>query len=104
MTSLFSVIGQYIKGSGFKEIIFQADLCSSGSIIGVSNGKHYNRCWIIHDALAEALERLFIEIYCNIRLGSGLESSTDQLINTLQKARNGEMGVTTKYWVTYLNL
>ena len=54
--------------------------------------------------MAEALERLFIEIYCNISLGSGLESSINQLLNTLQKARNGEMGAKAKYWVTFIEL
>ncbi|CAB4005046.1 Hypothetical predicted protein [Paramuricea clavata] len=25
------------------------------------SGKHYNRCWLVHEAFSEALERLFIE-------------------------------------------
>ncbi len=25
--------------------------------------KHYNRCWLVHEAFSEALERLFIEQY-----------------------------------------
>ena len=39
MMAFFGAIGKFVKGSGFEEIIYQADLCTSGSIGGVLSGK-----------------------------------------------------------------
>ena len=61
MMAFFGVIGKYVAGSGFEDVLFQTGLCSSGSITGVLSGKHYNRCWTVHEAFSEALERLFLE-------------------------------------------
>lgn len=61
MMTFFAVIGRFVEGSGFEDVIFQAGLCSSGSITGVMSGKHYNRCWLVHEAFSEVLERLFTE-------------------------------------------
>ena len=33
-------------------------MCYSGSLNGVLSGSHYNRCWTVHSAFAEAFERL----------------------------------------------
>ncbi|CAB4015941.1 Hypothetical predicted protein, partial [Paramuricea clavata] len=57
------VIGRFVENSGFEDGLFQAGLCSSGSITGVMSGKHYNRCWLVHEAFSEALERLFVKQY-----------------------------------------
>ena len=27
------------------------------------NGKHYNRCWLMHEAFAQAVEQLFADKY-----------------------------------------
>ena len=40
----FSFIGKLVAGSGFEDAIFQADVCSSGSLNGVLSRSHYNRC------------------------------------------------------------
>ena len=61
--AFFGVIGKFIAGSGFEEIIYQSGLCSSGSIKMLLSGKHYNRCWWVHETFSEALERLFIKKY-----------------------------------------
>ena len=63
MMAFFRVVGRFVEGSGFEDVLFQVGLCSSGSISGVISGKHYNRCWLVHEAFSEALERLFIEQY-----------------------------------------
>ena len=47
----FSLIGKLVAGSGFEDAIFQAEVCSSGSLNGVLSGSHYNRCWTVHSAL-----------------------------------------------------
>ena len=50
-----------VSGSSFEDIIFQAELCSAGSLNGVVAGSHYSRCWTVHNNLTEALERLLLE-------------------------------------------
>lgn len=45
----------------FSDVLFQANLCTSGGKNGVLNGKHYNRSWAVHECLSEVLHRLFIE-------------------------------------------
>ena len=39
MMAFFGIIGSFIKGSGFEEIIFQLGLCTSGSIKSLILGK-----------------------------------------------------------------
>ena len=56
-----SLIGKLVAGSGFEDASFQAEVCPSGSLNGVLTGSHYNRCWAVHSAFAEALERLLLE-------------------------------------------
>ena len=47
-----------VAGSGFKDIVFQSDLCSSGSLNGVLCRSHYNWSWIIHNTVSEVLEQM----------------------------------------------
>ena len=61
MIILFSAIGNYLAVNGFEEMVFQGKLCTTGSIKAVMKGKHYNQCWIIHEAFAECIEQLFME-------------------------------------------
>ena len=61
--TFFGIIGKYIKCSGFEDAVYQANLCSPESSNAILTGKHYNRCWWVHENFSEALERLFIEIY-----------------------------------------
>ena len=125
MMAYFGVIGLYVSGSGFEEVLFQADLCSSGSIRGVISGKHYNRCWKIHKTFAEVLERLFLEKFMpDIPDGikelaaSHLEvSAVSHIINEsgvadyyqryqtqFRKCLNGKFGKTAQYWATYMKM
>ena len=55
----FEAIGRFVSGSGFEDILFQAGLCSTGSLNGLLSGKHYNCCWLLHESFSEALIRLF---------------------------------------------
>ena len=61
MVELFAIIGKLVSSSGFEDVLYQADLCTSGGINGVLSGKHYNRSWAVHECLSEALNRLFLE-------------------------------------------
>ena len=46
MKENFAVMGNMIAGSGFEDVVFQADICFSGCLNGIHSG--YNRCWAIH--------------------------------------------------------
>lgn len=61
MIAFFGVIGCFVTGSRFEDVLFQAGLCSSGSVNALLSGKHYNRCWLLHEVFLEALECLFLE-------------------------------------------
>ena len=63
MKEFFGIVGTLVKASGFENIIFQAGFCSTGSLNGVLAGSHYNRCWNVHTTMAEALERLLLELF-----------------------------------------
>ena len=58
----FGAIGTFDSGSGFEDILFQAGLCSAGSLNGLLSG-NYNRCWLLCESFSEALIRLFQEQY-----------------------------------------
>ena len=59
----FITIGKFVVGSAFEEVVYQAGLCTSGGIKGVLSGNHYNRSWMVHESLAEAIDRLFCEAF-----------------------------------------
>ena len=118
--NVFSVIGSYLKGSDFEEIIFQAKLYTSGCIKGIMNGKHYNRCWLIHEAFAQAVEKLFADEYLetlspekiNVRICDILQCLNDKEVkeyisstqSSYKKSQQGEFGYTGQYWMTSVGL
>ena len=57
---LFKIIGSLVSASGFEDVIYQAELCSSKSLQGVLVGSLYNRAWAVHTVLSEALERMLL--------------------------------------------
>ena len=61
MQELIGIIGKIVTGSGFRDVLYQADLCMSGGIKGILSGKHHNVSWKVHECLAESLHRLLIE-------------------------------------------
>ena len=54
MKENFKILGLLVHSSGFEEIVYQARLCTSGSLNGVMTGGHYNRAWRIHESMSEA--------------------------------------------------
>ena len=125
MMPFFAVIGRLISGSGFEEILFQAGHCTSGNITGVISGKHYNRCWLVHEAFSEALERLFLVRFLpNIpevaaefaRAPAGSKNVQDILSDenvvshihsceTLkERCLKGDFGKTPQFWMMYMDL
>ncbi|KAG1677183.1 hypothetical protein GQR58_013978 [Nymphon striatum] len=59
----FAVLGKFVEGSGFEEIVFQSGEAQTGTIRGILSGKHYNRAWSTHEAFAEAIDRFFMTTY-----------------------------------------
>ena len=55
------VTGKFIVGSGFEEIVYQSNLCTSRSLNAVLSGKHYNGGWWDDENCSETLEILFIK-------------------------------------------
>ena len=122
--AFFGVIGKFISGSGFEEIVYQSDLCTSGSLNAVLSGKHYNRCWWVHENFSEALERLFIKKFLpehsDIIQKPGLVEypvDIEQLLNDTdviscitkyeeakRRGLNGEFGSTMQFWLKYVEM
>ena len=39
-----------MSNSGFEDVAYESNLCSSGSMLGVMAGSHHNRAWIVHSS------------------------------------------------------
>ena len=50
-----------VSSSGFEDVIFQSNVCSSGSLNGVLSASLYNKAWNVHEVMSEALERLLLK-------------------------------------------
>ena len=131
MKELFGIVGTLVKASGLEDIIFQAGVCSTGSLNGVLAGSHYNRCWTVHTAMAEALERLLLELLLSTGhhiptvlqcfYGKNDDNSKSSCINLIyhedvinfqqsyvkfqQNIRDGLHGKTAQFWmVNYIDI
>ena len=65
MKNEFNVLGSSVCSSGFEDITFQANICSTGSLNRVLACSHQS-CWAVHSNIAEALERLSFKRYLSI--------------------------------------
>ena len=125
MKEIFNVLGTLIDGSGFNDILFQANLCTSESLDSVIKGSLYNRCWRIHEPFAEALERLLMEKFVDnrqlpipekiIAYTKFIETKGDEDIledetvkgflrdysQFRERCRTGQFGKTVQFWVTF---
>ena len=116
----FGIIGKIVTGSGFEDYVFQAGVCSSGSLKGVLTSCHYNRAWSIHAAFFEALKRLLFERFLKessltlpdalsepiddptLNINEAIENAKDiftKHLNFKENARNGDLGKTPQFWV-----
>ena len=50
-----------VANSGFEDVVYQSNVCTSGSLNGVSSGSLYNKAWYVHNVMSEALERLLLQ-------------------------------------------
>ena len=122
MTEYFGIIGEIMLCSGFEDIIYQADLCTSGDIKGVLSGKHYNHAWVIHECQSEAVHSLFTENEpelsdFSIEFTSLLKNIDNRtkcmvMMNHAEFHKfvqnyeyiSGNKGLTARYWMLYLSL
>ena len=120
MQAFFGVIGLYISGSGFEDVIFQLGLCQPGSMTALIKGKHYNQAWLIHESFAEALSRMFIEKYISTdvieNINTELVNPNDLLqdpgnkaflqsyIKAMRNGLDGDFGKTVQFWMNYILL
>ena len=126
MKENFAVIGKITSGSGIEDVIFQANVCSSGSLNGVLCGNHYNRAWTVHLALSEALERLLFERFLAdteaeipdsyFEVANDNDCFEDDAIRSddsffvkyqqfKDEIRDGKLGVTPQFWLClYIDL
>ena len=56
--TFMGAIGKMMRGSGLEEVLIESQVCASGSLEKVLNGKHYNRGRYVIRTTLEALERL----------------------------------------------
>ena len=120
MQAFFGIIGLYISGSGFEDVIFQLGLCQPGSMTALIKGKHYNQAWLIHESFAEALSRMFIEKYISTdvieNINTELVNPNDLLqdpgnkaflqsyIKAMRNGLDGDFGKTVQFWMKYILL
>ena len=118
--AFFGVIGSFVSGSGFEDIVFQLGLCQPGTMNALIKGKHYNQAWLIHESFAESLCRMFIEKYISKDLIEGvsnkgttvaelvedLDNKTflNAYIKAIDIALAGGYGKTAEYWMRYVSL
>ena len=50
-----------VANSRFEDVVYQSNVCTSGSLNGVSSGSLYNKAWYVFNVTSEALERLLLQ-------------------------------------------
>ena len=121
------MIGSFVKNSGFEDVVFQAGLCTSGSLQGVLVGSHYNRAWAVHRVVSESLERLLLTRFLtetkpdipditkdfvldpkpemvNETFMNGNKKFYDDYNTFRESVRSGAIGKTAQFWLVYMDL
>lgn len=83
----------------FEEVLYQANLFSSGSLNVVLTGKYYNRCWWAHENISEAIES-FNQISNTEVVASLLGKYHESKLQGLQ----GQLSVTAQFWLKYIDI
>ena len=121
MQALFGVIGSYVSGSGFEDVVYQLGLCQPGTMKALLMGKHYNQAWMIHEAFSEAISRIFIEKFIPSNLlkfadTQHTDAAEKLLVNEdfrqfsqyhtkmMKEGMSGSLGKTAQFWLRYVAL
>lgn len=128
MNYIGMLAGHKMRGSGYTEILVEAQLVTSGSMKGVLSGKAYAKGLFCLKTVCEAMERLLMERFCkevNIdithpevlfdlmtssnrdNLDAALaDPSLSKLIDEYQsyetKVLNGHLGKTAAFWMSFI--
>lgn len=129
MNYMGMLTGHKMCGSGYAEILLEAQLVTSGSLKGVLSGKAYNKSLFCLKTVCEAMERLLLERFAeeenvticdpaallNItqtcsrqHLKEALsDPSTVALLEKYhayeEKVLNGHLGKTAAFWMSFIN-
>ena len=124
----FKVMGLIVQCSGFEEVVYQAIICTSGSLSGVMSGVHYNRAWRVHEVMYEAFERVLYKRFLTTKNNQEQPSVSDELCDLAseesevvslesmqlgeplrlkfhdyqQKVKDGYLGKMAQFWLIYI--
>jgi hypothetical protein len=127
-----NMLGHKMAGSGYSEIIIEANLVTSGSLKGVLSGKKYTKSIWCLKVVSEAVERLLLKAFVDQLDETASDSmnldaldalikdcSEENLLSTLQddsliqclnayfdfqdRVRNGDLGKTGQFWMSFLD-
>ena len=129
--AFMKMLAKKMEGSGFSDILLEADLIGSGSIKGVLSGKHYDRALHCHKVIAEALERLLLLQYFSthddelpdesrkllsdvVKGGSpdaiklamkdeGLLKYLNNILDYRESCKAGKLGQTAQFWISFMD-
>jgi hypothetical protein len=128
MNCIGMLAGHKMRGSGYAEILIEAQMVTSGSLKGVLSGKAYAKSLFCLKTMCEAMERLLIQQFTeeeNIAIADTMallnmtqscdrehlnealkDSSTLTFIDKYrayeEKVRNGHLGKTAAFWMSFI--
>jgi len=80
------MIGKKMNGTGFSDVLLEANLMTSGSLKGVINGTNYSRAIHCHKVMLEAFERLLMHKYLDnkgaAQVFDGQPGSSEELLKS----------------------
>ena len=59
-------------------------MCSDGSIKNILSGKPCNSCWRIQEILAECVNRLFEDAFCQLNVPKSLENKLKMVTEDIE--------------------
>ena len=61
----YKMIGKKMEGCGFADVLMEANLISSGSLLGVMTGNNFSHATHCHKVMFGSLHRLLIQAFMN---------------------------------------
>ncbi|GFX51176.1 uncharacterized protein TNCV_2735271 [Trichonephila clavipes] len=134
MMAFFKAIGVFINECGLSHMIIESNIIASGSVNGLVEGKHFNRCKSLHPLIALALKMLHFDNFLdNIEYNFLKEQVIDDLLHYqevinshssmpielpndvlsrvlsayqkfVEETKQGEHGKTTQFYLIYIQL
>ena len=83
--SLYPAVGNYITGSGFDEILVTCGILGNGSLAGFLEGRHYNRCIVVHPKGYTAFSRIHMKAFHKTYYGGQAPAHVRTVLEKLQR-------------------